>query len=84
MKKVVSNDIIMECRKTCDLTYVVEKPIVIPPPPKDPTLGLTLEKPATSCIDIQLNSVEAKSGIYYVTPGTSTEPMKVYCDLEND
>jgi hypothetical protein len=52
MKKVVSNDIIMECRKTCDVTYVVEKPIVIPPPPKDPTLGLTLEKPATSCIDI--------------------------------
>jgi hypothetical protein len=31
-----------------------------------------------------LNSVEAKSGVYYVTPGTSTEPIKVYCDLEND
>lgn len=39
MKKVVSNDVIMECRKSCDEVYKVDKPVVIPPPPKDPMLG---------------------------------------------
>jgi len=49
---VVGADMIKECRASCDVVFEVQKPIVIPPPPKDPTLGQTVEKAATSCIDI--------------------------------
>ena len=59
---------IKECRASCDTVFEVEKPVVVPPPPKDPTLGETVEKAATSCIDIQINSIDAKSGVYYIVP----------------
>ena len=63
--------------------YKVKELIVLPPPSKDPNLGKTSDNPAKSCIDLKLNSIAVKSGIYYLKSGNKPA-FKAYCDMETD
>ena len=57
MKGFITGDVVEKCRKTCDKEYPVEKPLILPTPPKDPTLGKLKENPAKSCQDIKYNGL---------------------------
>ena len=39
LKGFIIGDVIEKCRQTGDKEYPVEKPLIFPTPPKDPTLG---------------------------------------------
>ena len=57
MKGFITADVIDQCRSTCDKEYPVEKPLIIPTPPKDPLLGKSKENAAKSCMDIKVNGM---------------------------
>lgn len=57
MKGFITEDVIEKCRKTCDKEYPVDRPLILPPPPKDPTLGKLKENPGKSCMDIKANGM---------------------------
>jgi len=45
LKGFIIGDVIEKCRQTGDKEYPVEKPLIFPTPPKDPTLGKLKENP---------------------------------------
>ena len=75
-------DTVSECREACAEVYPLEKPLYIPPPPKDPLLGRMETNPATSCIDIKRNGRNTNDGTYWIKG--SKKAMKVFCDMNTD
>lgn len=66
IKGYITPEVVQKCRNTCDIEFPVKKSKIIPIPPKDVTLGLTVTNPAKSCIDIKVNSIDPKDGIYFI------------------
>ncbi len=59
-------------------------PLILPTPPRDSTLGVTVSNPATSCMDIKKwGSENAQSGEYWLEL-SSKGKHKVFCDMETD
>lgn len=84
MKGVFTMDMINKCRQDCKTEYPAVVPDFKAPPKKDPLLGVNEQNYAQSCIDIKINGIDAKSGLYWVKPDTKKPAFKVYCDMEND
>lgn len=83
IKGVITSDEINQCRQLCQEEYPMERPVVLPPPPKDSKLGKSKDAPGLSCIDIKMNGKDVPSGVYWV--GTEGKPTKeIYCDMETD
>ncbi len=57
IRTFITPDLTDQCRQACDKEYPVEQPLILPPPPKDPTLGKLPDNPAKSCIDIKINGL---------------------------
>lgn len=49
IKFFVDNDDSKVCKTICDKEYIVDKPLILPVPPKDNDLGMTKDNPAYSC-----------------------------------
>jgi hypothetical protein len=75
---------INSCRLNCGKTYPVHNPIVLPPPPTMPDLGLTKDIPATSCMDIIKWGGVPDSGEKWLKNDKMKEPFKIYCDQKVD
>ena len=59
-------------------------PIIYPTPPRDETLGKSINNSAYSCSDIKKWGDEnAKTGSYWIKVGSKGYRM-VYCDMETD
>ena len=64
--------------------YQLEMPIIYPTPPRDETLGKSINNSAYSCSDIKKWGDEnAKTGSYWIKVGSKGYRM-VYCDMETD
>jgi len=84
IKFIVTDKEINECRNACKNQYPVEMPLILPTPPRDPTLGTSLVNPGVSCNDIKKwGSENAKSGVYWIEV-SSKGIIAVYCDMETD
>jgi hypothetical protein len=82
--KVITDNDVKKCRRSCSTTYPVDFPIVLPPPPRDPKLGTNAANAAKSCTDIQKWGKEKpKSGVYYIELGFRGK-SQVFCDMETD
>lgn len=63
---------------------MVDLPIILPTPPRDPELGTSMSNPAVSCADIKKwGSDAAGSGHYWINI-IGKGLFKVYCDMETD
>lgn len=84
IKYIVTNSEIDECRNTCKKHYKIEMPIIMPTPPRDPTLGVEISNPAISCADIKKwGNEQSKSGEYWLEL-SSKGKHKTFCDMETD
>ena len=48
------------------------------------TLGWYSHDPAQSCKDIQESGFSKGDGEYWIDPGRSGNPLRVYCDMTTD
>lgn len=84
IKYIITDAEINSCRKACKSEYKIDMPYVLPTPPRDPNLGITLDNPALSCSDIKKwGSENSKSGEYW-TESLTKGKQKVFCDMETD
>jgi len=79
MKGYVTNDVIKKCRMDCVVEYPIDEPIILPPPPKDPELGMQPSNPASSCQDIITNGGKPNPGVYFISV-KKKEPFSAYCE----
>jgi hypothetical protein len=81
---IVTNEEINECRNACKEHYKLDLPVILPTPPRDPTLGTSIKNPAFSCSDIKKWGDEnAKSGQYWLDLASKGH-HQVFCDMETD
>ena len=67
INRAVNFEDINNCRKKCKEVYPINLPNILPPPPRDPTLGKDPYTPALSCADIKKWGGENnKSGTYWL------------------
>lgn len=69
IQSFISIDKVKKCRQACVTTYPINVPIVLPPPPTDPDLGLMEEYPAKSCMDIVKWGGKPDTGVKYIEVG---------------
>lgn len=84
INRVATEAEIERCRSECKTVYPVKRPMILPPPPRDPNLGKDQSNPAKSCADIKKwGDLNATSGEYWMDVGIKGK-MKVYCDMTTD
>lgn len=84
IRRVVTDYEEEKCRSECRRVYPVEKPEILPAPPRDPELGKSSQHPAKSCADIKKwGELDAKSGEYWIDLGIKGRVLS-YCDMTTD
>ena len=48
------------------------------------TQGWDFDDPGTSCKDIRDSDFSKGDGKYWINPGWSGDPLKIYCDMTTD
>ena len=84
INSVITPSLIDKCSNECDKQYPIEQPVILPSPPRDPSLGKNSNNPGMSCSDIKKwGDDKARSGEYWIEIH-SKGIFKVYCDMEID
>lgn len=81
---LITPSLIDKCSNECNKQYPKERHVVLPYPPRDPSLGKNSNNPGMSCSDIKKwGDDKAQSGEYWIEIH-SKGIFKVYCDMETD
>jgi len=85
IQRALNFEDINNCRKKCKEVYPVNLPNILPPPPRDSSLGKSPSTPAISCADIKKWGGESnKSGTYWLQFNGTKGKSQAWCDLETD